>query len=157
MKEGNFREDFYFRLAVVEITVPPLRERGEDIEFLATSFLKRYSVEANSPNLKFGAATLKAIRSYGWTGNVRELQNRVRRAAIMCEGNTVSAADLQISASSGKFASGTTLKEARETIEKEMVQSALAKHKGKITAAAAELGVSRPTFYELMDKLGIKR
>jgi len=157
MKEGTFREDFYFRLAVVEINVPPLRERGEDIEFLATSFLKRYAVETGSPNLSFSAAALKAIRSNGWSGNVRELQNRVRRAAIMCESNKVSPEDLQISGKAGSNYGGTTLKEAREALEKEMVEAALMKHKGKITAASAELGVSRPTFYELMDKLGIKR
>ncbi|MDQ8205198.1 PEP-CTERM-box response regulator transcription factor [Pelagicoccus sp. SDUM812003] len=156
MADGSFREDFYFRLAVVELNVPPLRERGEDIEYLATTFLKRFAAEAGNGNLSFSAAALKSIRSYAWSGNVRELQNRVRRAAIMCDGNRVSPEDLQIP-SSNRIPAGTTLKEAREALEKELVEAALAKHKGKITAASAELGISRPTFYELLDRLGIKR
>ena len=157
MEEGKFREDFYFRLAVVEIELPPLRERAEDIDFLATSFLKHFAVEANSPNLSFSPSAVKAIRTHRWSGNVRELQNRVRRAAIMCEGNKVSPADLQIDLNASRFTSGTTLKDDREAVEKELIETALEKHQGKITPAAAELDVSRPTFYELMDKLGIKR
>lgn len=156
MAEGTFREDFYFRLSVVELDLPPLRERGEDIEFIATSFLKRFAAEAGNANLTFSAAALKAIRSYPWTGNVRELQNRVRRAAIMSEGNKVSPEDLQLPTDRA-LPAGTTLKEARESLEKEMIQAALKKQKGKVTAAAAELGISRPTFYELLDRLGIKR
>ena len=157
MAEGTFREDFYYRLAVVELNIPPLRERGEDIEYLATSFLKRFAAEAGNANVAFSAAALKAIRSYSWTGNVRELQNRVRRAAIMCDGNRISPEDLQIPDSAKAPPTGRTLKDAREDLEREMVQAALAKHKGRITAASTELGISRPTFYELMDKLGIQR
>ncbi len=156
MADGTFREDFYFRLAVVEVNVPPLRDRGEDIDFLATSFLKKYAAEAGNKNLAFSAAALKAIRSFPWTGNVRELQNRVRRAAIMCDGNRVAPDDLQLPSTAGLVA-GQSLKEAREALEKELVEAALHKHKGKVTPAAAEIGVSRPTFYELMDRLGIKR
>ena len=157
MADGTFREDFYYRLAVVELVVPPLRDRGDDIDYLATSFLKRFAAEAGNGNITFSAAAQKAIRSYPWTGNVRELQNRVRRAAIMCEGNRVNPEDLQLPSNPKQPASGASLKEAREQLEREMIETALAKHKGRITTAAAELGISRPTFYELMDKLGIKR
>ncbi|MDQ8201277.1 PEP-CTERM-box response regulator transcription factor [Pelagicoccus enzymogenes] len=156
MEDGTFREDFYFRLSVVELNLPPLRERGEDIDFIATSFLKRFAAEAGNGGLSFSSAALKAIRAYPWSGNVRELQNRVRRAAIMAEGNKVAPEDLQLP-SDRKLPSGTTLKEAREALEKEMIEAALKKHKNKVTAAAAELGISRPTFYELLDRLGIKR
>lgn len=156
MADGTFREDFYFRLSVVEIQIPPLRDRGEDIEYIATSFLKRSAAEAGNGNLTFSAAALNAIRNYPWTGNVRELQNRVKRAAIMAEGNKVSPEDLQLP-SDRSVPTGTTLKEAKEALEKEMIEAALKKHKGKVTAAAAELGISRPTFYELVDRLGIKR
>jgi len=156
MADGTFREDFYFRLSVVELNLPPLRDRGEDIEYLATSFLKRFAAEAGNGKLVFSAAAMKGIRSYPWSGNVRELQNRVRRAAIMAEGNKVSPEDLQLP-TDRSIPAGSTLKEAREALEKEMIEAALKKHKNKVTAAAAELGISRPTFYELLDRLGIKR
>lgn len=156
MANGTFREDFYFRLSVVELNLPPLRDREEDIEYLATSFLKRFAAEAGNGKLTFNAAALKGIRSYSWSGNVRELQNRVRRAAIMADGNKVSPEDLQLP-TERRIPTGTTLKEAREALEKEMIEAALKKHKNKVTAAAAELGISRPTFYELLDRLGIKR
>ena len=157
MADGTFREDFYFRLSVVELNLPPLRERDNDIDFIANSFLKRFGSEAGNPSLKFGKAALEAIRTYPWTGNVRELQNRVRRAAIMSEGNTVSVEDLQLPAKSSHSQNGSSLKEAKESLEREMVVAAMKKHKGKITAAASELGISRPTFYEMLDRLGIER
>lgn len=156
MADKSFREDFYFRLSVIELNLPPLRDRGEDIEFIATSFLKRFAAEAGNGGLTFSASSMKAIRSYPWPGNVRELQNRVRRAAIMADGNKINAEDLQLP-TDRKQPSGTTLKEAREVLEKEMVEATLKKHKNKVTAAAAELGISRPTFYELLDRLNIKR
>lgn len=157
MAEGTFREDFYFRLSVVELNLPPLRERGDDIEYLATSFLKRFAAEAGNGALSFSSAARKCIRSHPWTGNVRELQNRVKRAAIMTEGNKIEPEDLQIQTDQRPSPIGKTLKEAREGLEREMVEAALSKHKNKVTAAAAELGISRPTLYELLDRLGIKR
>ena len=157
MADGTFREDFYFRLSVVELNLPPLRERDNDIDFIANSFLKRFGSEAGNPSLKFGKTALDAIRTYPWTGNVRELQNRVRRAAIMTDGNTVSVEDLQLPAKSSHSQNGSSLKEAKESLEREMVVAAMKKHKGKITAAASELGISRPTFYEMLDRLGIER
>lgn len=156
MADGTFREDFYFRLSVVELNIPPLRNRGDDIDFIATSFLKRFAAEAGNGGLGFSASALKAIKSYPWSGNVRELQNRVRRAAIMAEGNKIAPEDLQLPAEP-KQPSGTTLREAREALEREMVKESLKKHKNKVTAAASELGISRPTFYELLDRLDIKR
>ena len=157
MKAGTFREDFYFRLAVVEIVLPPLREREGDIDFLATSFLRRFSSERGSASIEFSAAALNAIRVYGWPGNVRELQNRVRRAAIMCDDNRILPEDLQIPVTEQQKLNGSSLKDARDALEKQMAEAALRKHKGKITAAAADLGISRPTFYELMEKHQIEK
>ncbi len=157
MEDGSFREDFYFRLSVVEMRLPPLRERGQDIEFLANSFLNRYALENGKRKLKFNKAAMEGILAYPWSGNVRELQNRVRRSAIMADGDTVTTEDLQLPSKTLSTIKGASLREARENLEKEMVQTALAKHKGKITAAASELGISRPTFYELLDKLDIRR
>lgn len=156
MQQGTFREDLFYRIAVVQLLLPPLRERDEDISFLAQTFLQRISTEIGKSGLTFGPDALRAIRHYSWPGNVRELQNRVRRAAIMSEGKRVTPSDLELGQSSLP-AHGVTLKEARETVEREMLTQALKKNGGRISSAAIELGISRPTFYELMDKLGIQK
>lgn len=153
---GAFREDLYFRLAVVVCKLPPLRERGGDAELLARRFLDCFAAQNGREGLAFDPDALAAIGRYPWPGNVRELQNRVHRAVIMAEGKRVSAADMELSdAASGSPRK--SLKDAREELEREMVERALNQHGGRITAAASELGISRPTFYELMGKLGISR
>jgi two-component system NtrC family response regulator len=153
---GKFREDLYFRLAVVVVKVPPLRERGDDIIMVAKAFLHTYGVEHAKPGLTFAPDALRALSLHRWPGNVRELQNRVRRAVIMADGKRVTANDLELTDTLSALPPQ-TLKEARESVEREMVQDALRRHRGKITSAAVELGVSRPTLYELMEKLGIGR
>jgi two-component system NtrC family response regulator len=156
VENGKFREDLYFRLAVVTIRLLPLRERGEDILLLAREFLRRYAAQESRRNLVFAPDALRAMERYSWPGNVREVQNRVRRAVIMASGPRVSANDLELNSGKSETASGgTTLRLAREQIERDMIQQALKRHAGKITSAAAELGISRPTLYELMDKLGV--
>ncbi|MEO5961434.1 MAG: PEP-CTERM-box response regulator transcription factor [Opitutaceae bacterium] len=156
MAAGTFREDLFYRLAVVQLTLPALRDRDDDIVMLAQSFLQRFAAENNKTGLTFAAEALRAIRQYNWPGNVRELQNRVKRAVIMGESKRLGAADLELAAATGA-ASGSSLKEAREKLEAEMVRNALRKHAGKITAAAIDLGISRPTLYELMEKLGVAK
>jgi two-component system NtrC family response regulator len=153
---GKFREDLYFRLAVVVVKVPPLRERGSDVVLLAKAFLHNYSVEHAKPGLTFAPEALNALTLHRWAGNVRELQNRVRRAVIMADGKRVTAKDLELTDTLGALPPQ-TLKEARESVEREMVQEALRRHRGKVTSAALELGISRPTLYELMEKLGIAK
>lgn len=153
---GKFREDLYFRLAVVVIKLPPLRERDDDVNHVAREFLQRYSAQADRKNLSFAPDALRAISSHAWPGNVRELQNRVKRAVIMAEGKRITAADLELD-DSGEMVSPTTLKEAREQVEREMIQRTLKRNSGKISSAAAELGISRPTLYELMEKLGVAK
>jgi len=156
IENGKFREDLYFRLAVVTIRLLPLRERGEDIVLLAREFLRRYAAQESRRNLVFAPDAVRAIERHSWPGNVRELQNRVRRAVIMASGSRVIANDLELdTAKSAATSGGTTLRQAREQVEREMIQQTLKRHAGKITSAAAELGISRPTLYELMDKLGI--
>ncbi|HUS34242.1 MAG TPA: PEP-CTERM-box response regulator transcription factor [Verrucomicrobiae bacterium] len=153
---NKFREDLYYRLAVITIKLPPFRARENDIRLLAQSFLKRFAQQSNKGNIAFEPEAFKAMERHQWPGNVRELENRVKRAVIMADGNRISARDLEL-ADVATTSSAANLREARETLEREMVQSALRKHGGKITSAAVELGVSRPTLYELMDKLGIVR
>jgi two-component system NtrC family response regulator len=157
MAEAKFREDLYYRLAVVQMMLPPLREREEDIATLAKFFLRRFATEAGRPELTFDPEALRALNKHGWPGNVRELENCIRRAVIMAEGKRVNVRDLELNAAGIEINGAVTLKEARETVERQMVQQALQKNSGKITRAAAELGLSRPTLYELMEKLGITK
>jgi len=154
--DGEFREDLYFRLAVVVIKVPPLRERGDEIILMSNAFLRDYGNEHAKTGLTFAPDALRALTLHIWPGNVRELQNRVQRAVIMADGKRVTARDLELTDTLSALPSK-TLKEARESVEREMIQDALRRHRGKITSAAVELGVSRPTLYELMEKLGIFR
>jgi two-component system NtrC family response regulator len=106
--------------------------------------------------MAFAPDAVRALRAHEWTGNVRELQNRVQRAVIMADGKRVTADDLELTEALAG-APAQTLKEARERVEREMVQDSLRRHGGKITSAAIELGISRPTLYELMEKLGIPK
>jgi two-component system NtrC family response regulator len=156
MAEGKFREDLYYRLAVVVLNLPPLRQRNGDVLLLANEFLARFGAQNSKPGLAFDQEASKALARHGWPGNVRELENRIKRAVIMADGKRLTAEDLEL-ASADSVAPGTTLKEAREAVERELILVALQKHAGKISSAAAELGISRPTLYELMEKLSIAR
>ena len=155
MADGKFREDLYYRLAVITLRMPPLRERAGDVLMLAKAFLTRFAQEHNKSLTGFSRQAAQAVELHAWPGNVRELENRIKRATIMAEGRQVTPADLELESSGGYH--GTNLKEAREALERDFVHRALSRHKGKITAAAEELGISRPTLYELMEKLGIRR
>jgi two-component system NtrC family response regulator len=154
MSEARFREDLYYRLAVVVVTMPPLRQRQGDIPLLAHSFLARQAAAQDKP-LIFTPKAVKALESYNWPGNVRELENRIQRASIMAENGRITPKDLGI-AQYSEF-EGQGLEKARQVVEKQMVEAALARNKGNLTRAAAELEISRPSLYELIDKLGISR
>lgn len=169
IRDGKFREDLFFRLAVVVCKLPPLRERGEDVLLLAQDFLKNFGKQNNRENLSFDSSAIKAITMHPWPGNVRELQNRIQRAVIMADKRRITEADLELgfamhsAAAEGvpgggdaiRFGAVAGLKEAREHVEREMVALALSRHNGNISAASKDLGISRPTLYELMSKLGV--
>ena len=156
LKKGEFREDLYYRLAVVVVTLPPLRERAHDVLLLAQAFLARFASENHKELLRLNPEAVRALQQHQWPGNVRELENRVKRAIIMAEGKQVTAADLELADLVPSSAPSRSLKDARVALDLAMVQQALDRNRGKISRAAAELGVSRPTLYELMDKLRIK-
>jgi len=155
MQGGRFREDLFYRLAVVVLNLPPLREREDDVVLLAEAFLKRFAAAEGKRKLKLTKEAFTALQKYSWPGNVRELENRVKRAVVMCDEARVTAEDLGLSAT-GDVAS-LNLRAARDQLEREMLMKALRRHGGKISPAAAELGISRPTFYEMMEKLGIEK
>ena len=156
ISEARFREDLYYRLAVVVISMPPLKEREGDIVLLAKFLLNKYTTEHNKKVSDFSAQAVRLIESHSWPGNVRELENRIKRAVIMSESARIAPADLDFDSEHSKY-SGMGLREAREALERDFVSQALAKHKDNITQAAAELGISRPTLYELIEKLNIER
>lgn len=156
LREGRFREDLYYRLGVVVISMPPLRDREGDIPLLARAFLQRYASETRKKIAGFTPQALRALEDHGWPGNVREVENRIKRAVIMVEGTKVTPADLELTYQDAKY-EGRGLREAREALEKELVQRALARNEGNLTRAASQLCISRPTLYDLMDKLGIER
>ena len=156
MKEGNFREDLYFRLGVIMMSIPPLREREGDIILIAKAFLERYADENRKKIKGFTNHAIEVIEQYAWPGNVRELENRIKRGVIMAEGRKITPADLEMEAPGQKYES-MGLKEAREALEKELILKALSRNNRNVTKAAAELGLSRPTLYDLMEKYGIPK
>ncbi len=154
MEEGRFRQDLYYRLGVVVIALPPLRERPGDVELLARALVEKFSVEGRKRITGFTAAALKAMVQHRWTGNVRELENRLRRAVIMAEGTRLTPEDLELASKYARY-EGLGLREAREGLERELILQAVAHNQGNLTQAAADLGISRPTLYDLMDMRGM--
>jgi two-component system NtrC family response regulator len=149
---GGLREDLYFRLSVVTITLPPLRERAEDIGMLANAFLRRACQEYRR-KLRFSGDALSALAQYGWPGNIRELENAVQRASIMARGQFIEPTDLGIPFPGRP--ERVSLREARNRVERQVVVDALTRTRGNISRAATELGVSRPTLHGLLEKHGI--
>ena len=156
MKDGRFREDLYWRLNTVTITAPPLRERGADIMMIGKSLLQRYAEESKRKISGFSREAVEAIERYAWPGNVRELENRIRRAVTLSDNTRLSPSDLDLE-HPGEFAERTTLKEARDAVEKNLVEQTLAKTNGNITKAAVILGVSRPTLHDLISRHNIQK
>ncbi|MYN05111.1 helix-turn-helix domain-containing protein [Pseudoduganella sp. DS3] len=153
---GDFREDLYYRLNVLTLQVPALRERREDVVVLAEEVFHGYATERARGVRGFSSSALRAMRSHDWPGNVRELLNRVRRAAVMADGALIQPHDLELEAPGRAAVSGEALDSARERAERLALQSQLdAGH--SITAVARELGISRMTLYRLMAKHGLQR
>ena len=155
MANGKFREDLYYRLNEVPMVVPPLRERDGDAILLATYFLKKFNGQFNRKLKGFGSDALAAIATHPWRGNVRELENRVKRAVVMADGAAISAADLELAAA--ELPNGSLdLREARARAERGVVQMALAQTNGNLSRASKLLGISRPTLYGLLEGLGLE-
>ncbi|MEA3116857.1 MAG: hypothetical protein QOI13_127 [Paraburkholderia sp.] len=154
MVEGRFRADLYHRLCVLQIDEPPLRARGKDIELLARHMLERFKKDASRRMRGFAPDAIAALHNYRWPGNVRELINRVRRAIVMSEGRFISARDLELS----EYVEivPVSLAQARETAERQAIELALLRHRGRLGDAAQELGISRVTLYRLLGAHGMR-
>ncbi len=154
---GTFREDLYYRLSVVTIAMPPLRERGEDALVIAHVFLKRVSQQMRKPIRGFTPEAVRAIEAYGWPGNVRELSNKIRRAVAMADGPLVTPADLDLPADpQAPLPRPLSLRQARDRVEADLITQSLARHDGNLSRVAEELGISRPTLYTLLRKHSIR-
>jgi len=153
LRSGKFREDLYYRLSVVNIVVPPLRDRGDDLRLLAEYFLEYYARHYKRRIRGFTQSALRAIQAHAWPGNVRELENRVQRAVILTQDAYLHPEDLELG--EGEAAQARTLQDARETAEQALIVDALTRNAGNITRAAREIDVSRPTFHDLLRKHGI--
>lgn len=156
MRTSAFRDDLFYRISVINISLPPLRERSADIVLLAKTFLDRYANESKKKIKGFSSQVIEALERYAWPGNVRELENRIKRAVIMSEGKKVTLEDLEMQSVAG-VKENILLKDAREHLEKELILKAIARNENNLTKAASDLGISRPTLYDLMQKLGIPK
>ena len=151
---GRFREDLFYRLSVVNILVPPLRERGDDLRLLAEFFLDYYAKHHKRRIRGFTQAGLRALQAHPWPGNVRELENRVQRAVILAQDPYVRPADLELE---GEAEDGPqSLQAARDEAEQRLLVEALTRNAGNITRAARDIKVSRPTLHDLLRKHGIE-
>lgn len=155
VKEGRFREDLYYRLNVLYVKVPALREREGDIELLAQFFFNKFSPEKRQKVQGFSQHALHLMNDHDWPGNVREMINRIRRAMVMCESRLITPTDLGLERRISKRYQ-LTLEEARTAAEKEAILSALQRARNNVSHAAQELGVSRMTLYRLMEKCGLQ-
>lgn len=157
--DGTFREDLYYRIGVITLKLPPLRDRGDDIQLLANVFLKRFADTYGKKIRGLSPAAVDALRHYAWPGNVRELDNRLQRAVILSEQSTLEPGDLNITGAAATtiktVQEGMSLREAREQVERDMIRWALEKGRGNIAKAADMLSVSRPTLYDLMKKYSL--
>ncbi len=154
IEQGLFREDLYYRVCEIAIDIPPLREREEGRLILARTLLNKYAKQEGRALNGFSEDANAAIESYGWPGNVRELENKIKAAIIMADGKQVTAADLGIEVGDVEPES-LNLREVRQRAESKAIRSALMKNFGNISRAAEQLGVTRPTLYDLLNKYGL--
>ena len=154
--EGRLRDDLFYRLSVVQLAMPPLRDRGEDVVLLARAFITRYRDELHTRVSELSDDAREAIRAYAWPGNVRELENRLKRAVLMASGPAIQPADLDLPGGAGEK-QPQTLKEARAQVEKDVIRRALVLQDGNITRAAEDLGLSRQALHDYMRKYGLDK
>jgi len=155
IRDGSFREDLFYRISEITVNIPPLCQRDGDAMLLARSFLERYARENKCRARRFTADAALAIESYAWPGNIRELENRVKRAVLLSEGKQITAKELDISSPEEEVCT-LSLKEAREKTELQTLQRALSICNGNVSKVADLLGVTRPTCYALLSKYGLK-
>ena len=158
VREKRFREDLYFRIQVLPLELPPLRDRGQDVVLLAENFIQRYGAEYGRGKFHLSRNAEKALLGYHWPGNVRELENRVQKGLVQAVHGVIQPKDLglddmQVQAKE----SPRTLKEAREAVEREVISRALKDTNANLTLASTILGIDRKVLREIMERLGLKK
>ena len=154
IKDGGFREDLFYRISEIVIEIPPLRDRENDKLLLAQTFLQQFSEKNGRSFRGFTEQARAMIDSYAWPGNVRELENRVKRAVVLAENSRISLADLGFD-EKNELSESLNLRQAREQAEREILKRALTIHDNNVTHAADAMGISRPSLYQLVKKLGL--
>ncbi|MEK6662401.1 MAG: PEP-CTERM-box response regulator transcription factor [Pseudomonadota bacterium] len=155
IEQGRFREDLFYRISEITINIPPLREREGDALLLAHAFLERYNAQYGKALKGFTPDACAAIEGHPWPGNVREMENCLKRAVIMSEENRLSALDLGLALNAAE-AIPLNLRQVREIAERDAVNKAISRVNGNIARAAELLGVSRPTLYDMLGRFGIQ-
>ncbi|MEX2584184.1 MAG: sigma-54 dependent transcriptional regulator [Gemmatimonadota bacterium] len=153
---GNFREDLLYRLNTVEIHLPPLRERREDIPLLAKHFLERRATQYGKGSVSFAPDAMQAMLEYSWPGNIRELEHTIERAVLLAGEGVVQAGDLNLRGTRAGVAEATPLEEMPlEDVERVLIQKALKRHGGNVSQAAEALGLSRSALYRRLNRYGL--
>jgi two-component system NtrC family response regulator len=155
IRDGRFREDLFYRISEISVAIPPLRERQGDRSLLAHALLERFAQDQGKPRRGFSSEAIRAIEAYDWPGNVREMENVIRRAVIMADGPRVTAEDLGMELPAEPD-DNLSLREARDAAEQQVVIKAMSRCNGNIAQAAELLGVTRPTLYNLLEKYGLR-
>ncbi len=153
IEQKLFREDLYFRMNTIEIMMPPLRERGDDVILIAEHFLEKYKQKYNKPTLKFPAKDKQKLLKHKWPGNIRELKHFMERLVILSDGKILGEIDFQSGKRSHQAAAFSSYK--LEDVEKQLIESVIAYHKGNISKVARELDISRTTLYAKIKKYEI--
>ncbi|MCI4625493.1 MAG: sigma-54 dependent transcriptional regulator [Candidatus Magnetoovum sp. WYHC-5] len=157
VKDGKFREDLYFRLNVIPVVVPPLRERSEDIEQLVRHFMDIFAAEYSKPPKVFDAEALKILKNYDWPGNVRELKNTLERIFVMVESKAVTVKDILLGeTTTSDYFSYSTLKEARDSFEKDYIVKKLIEFKWNVSKTAEALQIERSNLHRKIKSYGIE-
>jgi two-component system NtrC family response regulator len=156
IREGRFREDLYYRLAEIVVTIPPLRARPGDAALIAHALVQRFAAEQKRGSISLRPDAVAAIDAHPWPGNVRELENCIKRAVIMAEGNLITPEDVGLPPPPDDDLSAFELKRVRDEADRRAIVTVMGRVNGNVVHAAEVLGVSRPTLYDLMRKLGLK-
>ena len=159
IRDGKLREDLFYRISTISVHLPPLRDRREDIPPLATAFLKRFAAQANRIIHGFTPAAIDRLTAFDWPGNVRQLQNEVQRAVLLCEGDTVGAADLSVASARTEPSEGggtDTSFTLLEGVERNTIIQMLKETGGNKLETAKRLGIGRQTLYNKIKAYGIE-
>jgi DNA-binding NtrC family response regulator len=157
--DGRFRDDLFYRLNVIEVRIPPLRERREDIPLLANHFVERIAGELRKDLTDLSDGALKVLVDHEWPGNVRELENAIERAVVTCRGRFLTEDDFAFlgQGANGRAAWAVPTNLSLQEIERQVIEATLRRHTGNIKETAATLGIERSTLYEKIKKYGIER